>query len=274
MRVLITHTDLDGLGCAILAIADGLADRVYCVTNADVTKMPLEDDVTITDLYIMNAPDNVTIYDHHDVAVNKGVSDNTRCATRIYYEEVITKHNTNRDKFVFLIDLFDRWQYFNPGFKEAADLNRLFEASVNPRTALVYDAGIVDSPFKSFIEQGLQLLEDFTYTINQRAKIAIQRSKENDAYKQLLKNVKENTDCRCNRYAITSTCKYISQIGNRYLDEHPRVRYILHINGNKVFGRAQTFDLTVLKLKGHPGAASATFSQSTARGLLSGKVCL
>ena len=264
MRVLITHTDLDGLGSAILAIADGLVDQVYCWNNGFIDHAVFKGNtVTVTDLFI-DQP-NITIYDHHKIAVKNGISDSSRCGSRLYYEEVITNHNRNRDKFIHLIDTYDRWQDRNRDFNEALDLARLCEAITKRENALIYDHKLLNTSYKQFIEMMLQQLHNWRLTPQQIRIIDAVKAKENAVYDEAMRSVKVRVDSKGHKFAIVCMNDYVSQNANRYLREHPDTIYVIILystNRRKVSARAvKGFDLTTIKgLSGHPGAAGGLYS--------------
>lgn len=71
MRILITHNDLDGISCAILAIYFDSFDRIYSIGNSleinDNWINNLNDQILITDLSISEdlITKNISIIDHH-----------------------------------------------------------------------------------------------------------------------------------------------------------------------------------------------------------------
>lgn len=268
MRILITHTDLDGLGSAIIAIADKLFDRIYCWNNDYVDKSIFKGNtVVVTDLSI-DIP-NATIYDHHETSkrITNAVCDLKRCGTKIFYEEYVKNHNSSRDRFVHLIDVYDRWQNKNVDFKEALDLARLCEHTCGRDNCLIYNGNVLNTCYSKFINQMIDNISK-PFKLSAIQQLVVKNIKENEdkEYTEAMETLKVRTDCKNNKFAICTMSKYITQNGNRYLMEHSEIIYILiryKTNSRKLSARAvDGFNLNSLKgLAGHPKAAGGTFSQ-------------
>ena len=149
MRVLITHIDLDGIACAILAIWSGKFDMVIAtgytqVNDIDTTEF---DEVVYTDI----APEDTTatVFDHHKTAGFLA----EHCATYLFYQTM--EHNDVLDLFTTLVDLFDCWRCDHALFDEALKLEMLFRETTRtgiPHKMIVYKDGKVQlTMFSHFI---------------------------------------------------------------------------------------------------------------------------
>ena len=289
MRVLITHTDLDGLGSAIFAIADKLVDRVYCWNNGYLDKLVLDDNVVIiTDLsFDKSITDNAIVFDHHPASkgITNGVYDGNRCATKIFYEEYVDKHNKTRDKFAYLIDIYDRWQTKMSQFDETLDLNRVFEYMVKTRpNCLVYDSrftmdyGIAHhTPYYTFIISMVEMLKGevfkLTHTLQDYADQI--HFEEDTFYEKMVDTHQIRRDSKGNLFAIVRTKKYMNENCNRFLEEYSDIRYILNLGFKGISARSidDTFNLNDIRgLAGHPKAAGGAFDENFMKSLENGRI--
>jgi len=152
MIKLITHTDLDGVGCAILAkyvygdnvdITFADYDEVNNIMEElDYTKY---ESVFMTDLscdldYISKLD---KLIDHHKTALHLNKYDNCKveversngvltCGTSMFADYLEVKHNFIFDIhmcwFIDLVQNYDTWAWKEKGIQEANDLNTLFHA--------------------------------------------------------------------------------------------------------------------------------------------------
>ena len=115
MRLLISDSDLDGMGSIILSKAFNIKfDEIEISASLKmksidiISKISRYDEIIITDLSIDEAnmkkfisERNIIIYDHHITSgyLNKkefrgSISDPSRCGTKIYFEEYVI-YNSN-----------------------------------------------------------------------------------------------------------------------------------------------------------------------------------
>ena len=271
--ILITHTDLDGLGSAILAIKEKLFDEIYCWNNNYEDMSIIKgNNVVIADLALsQNAIKNALVYDHHEASKNikNGKYDPNRCGTKLFYELYMKKpmHNSTRDKFVHLVDIYDRWQDMHEDFNDALNLGRVFNKTVWKRpNALIYtkSKGILKTNYSVFISEMLKVLDQAAFKLSpvlqQKAHEALME--ENEAYEDAISDAQTRTDARGNKFTIMCMSKFITENGNRYLREHEDVVYILSLGSEYISARCREgFNLTQLEgLKGHPRASAGPFS--------------
>lgn len=285
VRILITHTDLDGLGSAILAIAEKLVDKIYCWNNNWTDQKVLgKGKIIITDLSLpVEWTKRATVYDHHPASKDttfNGICDEKRCGTRLFYEEYMTKpkHKIARDRFVYLVDIYDRWQPSEADFDQALDLNRLFNEMVSNRSnCLLYDGRLLNSPYKSFVQAMLKTLEQKEFQLSPTLKETIEkaRKKEDEAYIKALEKIQVRTDSQENKFAIARMPCYMNENTHRYLYEHEDVRYILNLGRNGISARSidDTFDLNRLQgMAGHPKATGGAYALYFINQLESGEI--
>lgn len=149
MVKLITHTDLDGCGCAILA-------KLVFATDVDITyaksidnvnsyleciKNPLiYDSIVITDLscdekFFATIP-NLLLFDHHKTALKLNKFDNAlvqvklndkfTCGTELFYQYLSDKYAINNiPYFIELIRSYDTWDWTKQFGKLPYYLNNL-----------------------------------------------------------------------------------------------------------------------------------------------------
>ena len=159
-RYLITHIDLDGYGCLIMAQRYLGSDIHYKCVNYDeledaIRDVPTDAELFITDLSISNnlAPllnefDNLTIVDHHltsnwlndegNRARFNVVVSTERCATYLFYEYLSARFgfkDTMLDEWARLVDDYDRYVLQYP---DSRRLNALFY--ISDRTRFVQEA--------------------------------------------------------------------------------------------------------------------------------------
>lgn len=282
MRVLVTHTDLDGLGSAIISIVNGLFDRIYCWNHDKFTfELNPTDENVVADLSVEDhVYDLATVFDHHDPSLGKvkrGVCDINRCGTRIFYEEYVPKemHTEQFDRFVSVIDAYDRWQEAHPDFNEGLDFTRLLgEVAPQRYDMLIYDGHLLDTPYKRFIE--LVISNDYSMTASCSEIVQRVIEKENREYMMATKEMKTRTDRKGLRFGITYIDDYASQVANRILKENRSMKYLLilnHRHTNKLSARSKSIDLNSLKgVRGHRKAAGGLFNPRMLQELYSGRI--
>ena len=109
--------------------------------------------------------------------------DETKCATKIFFEQIIENNRANRviKEFVDLVDCYDCWRDDNILWKKSTDLNLFRSASVN---------WFCDSDFEknyNFIQAILfkfEKLKSFNFTYKEVRLISSEKFKENKYYKE------------------------------------------------------------------------------------------
>lgn len=274
MRLLITDSDLDGMGSIILSKAFNIEfDEIEISTPQKmksvniISKILAHDEIIITDLSLneftmkkIMTKRNITVYDHHitSVYLNKkefkgSISDSSRCGTKIYFEEYVKKHRTTNEsarRFVELVDVYDRWQQTNTLWPLACKLNKVFQYHKwNNNYFIEKFAHEIQDDCFCFDEEDERNIE----IINQEIENSMKFSDD------LLKIFTNNEI----KYGITYYSNYSSEVGNGLIEKHD-LTYILMINNNHqdcISARSKPdFDLTSINgLQGHKNAAGGKF---------------
>lgn len=291
MRILITHNDLDGLSCAILAIYFDNFDRIYSIGNSfEILYSWIDDEVDqvlITDLSISEdlITENISIIDHHKTSsyikkFSNCIHDNSKSATRLFYENYYQKLNKNSkiEKFVELVDKNDLFKFSNIDVEY--NLNRLFLGlkTFETHEKLIYDHGLIDSNYRLFIEtiinKFLSKSKIFNYSESDMKIINKQLSIDQYSLKCAENILRKRIDRKNNKFGITNIL-YGNQsiIGYKLLINHPDLKYIILIyptNLNRISIRSQKdFDCTSIPgIYGHKNAGGGSFIERYVKRLI------
>lgn len=291
--ILITHTDLDGIAAAVLAIECKLVQTVHAWMNGyyDGEVFKAFDRIYVVDRCIESyqideLEDNgkeVIILDHHASSTwlssyGTCLCDCTRCGTKLLWEEVL---DDAPNEFVDAVDAYDRWERESPLFSKGNDLNRLFESQIayaSIRAEKIYDQKqITKSSFTKIIPVLQRLFHNFRFDDSDLSLIAKMKVEEDNAYGLALKSLKKRTDSRGVNYGIFEGGKQMSIVANRILDKNSELKYILAYfpaSPRKLSARARKaeFNLTTLKgLQGHPAAAGCQLDAKEIKAIIKGK---
>lgn len=296
--LLITDSDMDGLGSAVLSKAfDINYDKIelsvpYKMNTTEMIKLVNQyDEITVADLSfneeIMNelSHKNITVYDHHITSAylnnskyEGSISDSSRCGTKLYFEEVVIKKynrrvNKSAIEFVELVDTYDRWQKQSPRWEEACKLNRLYLYYKNyPWEFIQYFAEKImndDFGFNSKDEENSDLiLKDIKNSCEEAGdKLKIFTDKRFDVVYD---------DVRSNGipYGVSYFNQYVSEVGN-YLIEQYKLAYVILIEQSQQVGVSlrsiPEFNCTSFKnIKGHKNAAGGRFNKQFTKGVYEG----
>ncbi len=264
--ILITHNDLDGIGCAVLALAINLETKVYVCTYDDVNKVVAdvfseEDELFITDLSVnqetaekLNKRGRVTLLDHHKTAawLNQypwAQIDNNRCGTALFYNYLVAQNSQLNlqpyEDFVLLVNDHDMWLHKDPRSRQ---LNRLLQ--------IVGDNGFI-SRFVTKPEVDFAPVEQFLLELEEEK---IQNYCRNTAVYQTI-------DKDGNKYIFAFAERYTSELAEYLLKKYQDYKYVMLANLNvinpKISLRSRgDFDVSVVA-KQHGGGghkAAAGFS--------------
>lgn len=291
MIKLFTHTDLDGIGCAVLAkLAFGKeVDISYC--NYDNIDTEVKDFISeensidmchITDIRIGNEVakeidekfDNFYVLDHHPTALYlnkyhwctiKIEDDETNIktsGTEMYYRWLVDngyiKKSDILDKFIEIVRDYDTWRWSTLGengviCKQVNDLLYLYGRDKFIRWCL---SQIRDCVFPRLYTEDELLLNT--------------KQKEIDEYVEE-KNKQLFTSPMCGKICgFVFAEKYVSELGNRLCKMHPEIDFVAMIDmtTQTVSYRTVKDDIDlgndVAKLfggGGHPKAAGSEFSK-------------
>ena len=266
MNLLITHTDLDGVGCAILAkyfYGDNI--KIIYANYNDVNNIMAELDsskyekIFMTDLschldYISKID---KLLDYHKSALYLNKYDN--CEVKITHNTGALASGTSMfadfleeeftyfipqwlDYVVNLIRLYDTWEWKAEGIEQANNLNTLFYVLGRER----FIEHILDSKHKLFDEVDMLLIN----CENDRKKAYI-KEKKNDVYASYFKGIK---------FCVLFAEQYTSVLADELKDEYDVIVIISDMKGTMSF-RSKEYDVSKLaKLfggGGHKNAAGA-----------------
>ena len=306
-KVLITHTDLDGIGCAILAIYFDNFDYIYSINYNSIDDyidlinlLSPENQYIITDLSLseeqfcrINKISNVTIIDHHKSSnylqkYKNQFIDVSKCGTKLFYEKYYKSINKNSkiDKFVEIVNINDLWLFNKYNFEINYNLNRLFvEMKYNSEfieKTLIYNRGLTNSIYKSFIEliinKFLSKSSVFNYSINDLKFIDNQKQLENQSKEYAEEFLQIRTDRNGNKFGLTGIINGLtSLIGSYLLNKYSELIYIVlyfptYLQVLSVRS-INDFDCTQIPyINGHKNAAAGSFSEKFIKSLIRSKI--
>lgn len=291
MIKLFTHTDLDGVGCAILAkFAFGSnVDVEYC--NYDDIDSKVEkyfnsnleyDECHITDISINEelackidgGNKYYKLLDHHPTALN--INKFSWCdvqienekthiktsGTEMYYHWLVRIGYLNRNKaldnFAELVRNYDTWRWATLGEKGiiCKQINDLFHLYGREKFIDWCLAEIYSDEFPKLYESDKLILE--------------MKQKEIDDYVEE-KNNQLYISALCGRVCgFVFAEKYFSELGNRLCQMHPEIDFVTMINMNGTVSYRTVKDdidlgkdvAKVFGGGGHPKAAGSLFSEA------------
>lgn len=231
MTYCITHTDLDGLGCAILM------EKVYPkITTFPINYQELPDvlpvilseypdsPIYITDISLneeqaemCNRHGKVQHIDHH--SSSKRVSDKyqwsmtdvSHCATHHLWKMLSTYANLeDYEAFVELVDNYDTWGHGTQPSDQAKDLNRLLS---------MIGAEAFCQRFK--------LLSNPNLTDTEVALVSADHHREQLYLEDVLKRTQAMRDKDGNNFLMVAAEQYTSSLGNFLLNQFEEAEYVL-----------------------------------------------
>lgn len=299
MIYLFTHTDLDGVGCAILAklFFAGEPCITYCdygdidhkvktlLGNAEILQP--EDKIFITDISISkelakkieasSLECGIKLFDHHATAepLNKfpwckvrttDEEDNDlTCGTKMFYDYLVHQYgNLYKDSlcdFVDFIRQWDTWEWKNTGDQGriAKYLNDLLD--IRGR----YD--FINHFVYQFQTEGYCYLDD-----TDKMLLEI-RQREIKEYIQKKSRQMLNPHIAAYSVGIVFADRFISELGNQLCELHPEIDFvaIIDIANQKVSYRTIRDDINLGVFAqhygggGHPKAAGSQFTEDVLR---------
>lgn len=234
-RILFTHTDLDGVGCAVI--------YSKCFPNTDVffcdyqevneiimdvlTKTPADVPIMISDLSVdedtaayLDMRGNVELIDHHGTAkwlqdkYPWALVDTSWCGTKLMYQ-VMSRTFMIKDyePFVELVDNYDRWGNGNGPTEQAKNLSRL-----------VYIMG-QERFFHRWITTSSTTLSPTEEII-----ITLDLEKERRYIEESIPKVVLLTDSNNTPYGLIAADQYVSVLGSELLKIITDIEYIVMID--------------------------------------------
>lgn len=156
MIKLLTHNDLDGVSCYILAqlLINDEVDVEFCThqtieekLSETILELEKYESVYLTDIHVSLAyvhqfftPEvvkKVHIFDHHQTGAELNnyefakvvtyYNNRLTCGTELFFKHLTLENSSqNLNKFVELVRSYDTWDWFKENNQEAKDLNDLF----------------------------------------------------------------------------------------------------------------------------------------------------
>lgn len=258
---LFTHTDLDGVACAIVArLFLEEIDVEYC-TNSSIDKK-LEDFlkerindykyILITDLPISKEvaekiqekyKEKVRLLDHHsteksigeyewaEVKVNTG--EYLHCGAELLYQYLLgVTHRKSlliHERFVELVRLYDTWEWEKVGNLEARELNYLLS---------------FEGIFRFAEEMEKKLSQQLIFTEQDKQVIEILQENKEQYIKRKSKQI-ISIEAKGYKIGVIFGEQYISELGNDLADMHPELDLIAIFTGRKISLRSNKADINL-----------------------------
>lgn len=233
-RYLVTHTDLDGIGCAILAAKCYPNLSVNFVDYKEVNELIVEmlgvidpeAKLIITDLSvseelasILDKRGNVELIDHHPTASflikypwALVLLENS--ATKNFYRVMSQKYQLeDYEPFVELVNNYDTWGGGSGPSPAAKDLNQLFQAMGR------------DAFGDRFIRSSSVRMTDVDQTV-----LALRERQCKEYIDESLEKVIIRQDPDGFEFAIVAAEQFTSEVGHRVLEAFKTVEYVMIID--------------------------------------------
>lgn len=296
--ILLTHTDLDGMGNLILGrlfqkklgIDDFLSVDYGFEEKPEILERLLSyDKVIITDLSpsetffkkLKEKCTEVRGYDHHETssyfsAYEGCVYDSSRCGTKIFWEEyvknIVKRYPSMLKDFIDRVNTYDMWKENSPLWEDAVGLNSVLYAMKNYQirdNEVASNDVFVTLTLRKIAESGR---DDWFWTERESRLIQIGKEKEERAYQKAKEEMQIRVDQKDRNFGIIKLSTKISLVCSRILREKSGLDYIICIN---TFGgitgklsirtRDDKFNLNDLAMAhGHPASAGAVISPEKA----------
>lgn len=303
INLLVTHTDVDGLGSLILAkFFDLPFDRFVCYdygfeTDKENIRILYEADcIVVADLTLpkeihedlLKKGKQVQVFDHHKtsdwlVEMPGCVWDTERCGTKLFFEEYVLpkvkRFPIAVKEFVDLVDVYDRWVLDSPLRPASEDLQRVFVRLGdwnNPNTIMRHDR-FITRVLRKFIKDASFKWDNVELVCIQKAKDA-----ETAAYQSAVQTLQIRTDRHGHKFGVFSAWGKISMTSSRLLNEdNIDVDYLVCAQtfqnklGKVSFrSREGKFDLLDLAgVFGHTSSAGASLCSESVKKLLKNNLC-
>ena len=302
-KILCTHSDMDGLGNAVLVHNFDLKfDKIVSYDYGfeeeaeAVQVLRSSDNIVVTDLALTPAlhdellqnGKSVQVFDHHETSQwikdkPDCVWDNKRSGTKIFFEEYIKprigRYRPVVREFVDLVDVYDRWDLVSPLRPTAEDLQRVFVKYGNWE---IEDPLIRHDRFITAMLRKLQKEDHFSWNIVEIMYIRDAKAAENKAYEEALNMLQIRTDNKGRKFGVFSAWGKISMTCHRMLNvDNIDVDYIVCAQtfhgkwGTMSFrSREGQFDLMELAgVAGHKASAGASLTPEDAQRFLKDNLC-
>lgn len=254
----ISDSDLDGIGCRIIAtyFILPICKQYTCLNtsdrsmsefnwnNAEKNDIIIFTDITPNNIEMYNKLIKmnkiVLIFDHHEtsrnqltnneiVKLNNYYYSTDKCASKIFFDELTKGLRVKRivAQLVQLIDIYDLYKIEDLSWRSARALNNLLYESVNWRMA---NYQTDTQKYQKFIDNQLQKIyksKEFYFTAEEKKQALHAEDKEKKNYQQAKKSLKFRTDEQGNKYGYFQCSSKVSWIASLLLREYPDVRYFI-----------------------------------------------
>jgi uncharacterized protein len=299
---LFTHTDLDGVGCAIIAFLSfgkGNVDVEYCnyhdINDAVVNYFStndgvLHDRIFITDIsvnkkvadildqYYQNGV-NIRLFDHHDTAMwlndyhwayvldRHHLDKKKASGTSLFYQYLLSKDPNLEvaDDFVELVRLYDTWEWTIVKDERPNDLNSLLT---------IYGRGrFVNQMIQRF--KSLSFGKPFYFTEQDSLLLQLHKEKIQNYVKHKEKSM-HVLDIFDYKAGVVFAEQFINDVAHHLHDLHPELDFIAVVNPyyESISFRTNREDIDVSKIAselgggGKPQTAGAELSKEDIESLL------
>ena len=234
-KILVTHIDLDGVGCAVLYMKAFPGTQVYFTEYDKVNELLAEliteahwaSDITITDMSpsaemaeVLHRRGNVSLIDHHPTALYLmdkypwAVVDPAHSATRLVYEMLAGSHYmSDYEEFAKTVDNYDMWGHGQGPTETAKKLNDLLWSMGQERflKRFVMQSSIALSPTEDMI-------------------LLLEHERKVKYIDEAIPQVNILTDQHGYKYGLVAAELYSSQLGNDILANYAELEYVIMLN--------------------------------------------
>lgn len=262
MKVLVSHVDLDGLGPVVLEILFRKKLGFDKVINLDygweedheiIMSFNKYDEIVFADMscsfvqydWWKVMEKKVWVFDHHETSkpltgLPDCVIDTGRCGTKIFFDEYVKprigRYRPIIDDFIDLINVYDLWQFQDPLWEKALNLNRVMYKYA------AWNAAEFSDKHDRFINSILRKLEndsEFLFTPTEQRYIEESKVKEENAFQRARETLKVRHDHWGRKFGIFLAWGKISISASRLLyDYDSSLDYVVAVQDyNNEFGK-------------------------------------
>ncbi len=299
--LMLTHTDLDGLSCAVIARLFRLPITWFKTRdypelfdmNGDLSVHGTFDFVYVTDLNVSQKmidslnkkADDYLIFDHHlgSREFHDGERifvDTEKSGTELLFDYLSKGKRTPHlwQEYATIVSVYDLWKTEHPKRGVAEDLNRVYFRMLN------YKKDPSDfTRYQKFLTVQLRKLQrsqarEFYFTDYEQERIQEAKRKEEDEYQKALQTLQKRYDEKGYAFGIYKGKSKVSYVCNRILTDNPDLYYVVNVNtwpdgvSGKLSVRSRDdFDVTSLQsINGHVNAGGGEVSKRRAEQLFDG----
>lgn len=231
-KILVTHNDLDGVGCAVMYLKAFPNTQVYFTNYDEVNSLLAEilgdchwaSEIVITDMSpsadmaeILHRRGNVSLIDHHPTATYLmdtypwAVVDTEHSATKLVYTMLSNTHlMQDCESFMRIVDNYDTWGHGQGPTDEAKQLN-----------SLLYVLG-QERFLKRFV-----LAVDPTLSPTEVMLLSLEAERKAKYIADALPEVNVLTDSQGYKYGLIAAEQHTSELGHAILSEVPETEYVI-----------------------------------------------